>query len=136
MKDILKNPSCLMNHHDITDLVYHGVVKNAKTGISWERSITFLRNKKKFKLCFRWHILRRHRFVPEVTLNTTKPLFVGFVFFKQWILKTIQFLLYYFFIISHKECDIKKIKNKDQKRAQIIMINLTNFKTKTAKVFL
>ena len=31
--------------------------------ISWERNIIFLWNKKKFNLCFRWHILRSYRFI-------------------------------------------------------------------------
>ena len=66
-KDIFKNASCL--HRDITDLVNHGMVKNTKTWISWERNIIFLRNKKILNLCFRWHILRSCRFVVEVTFK-------------------------------------------------------------------
>ena len=33
-------------HRDVTDLVNHWMVKNRKSWISWERKITFLRNKK------------------------------------------------------------------------------------------
>ena len=43
----------------------HELVKNTKTWISWERNITFLRNKT--NLNFKWHILRSYRFVAEVT---------------------------------------------------------------------
>ena len=42
--------SCSDTHHDVTDLVNHGMVKNRKTWISWEQNITFLRNKKKIHL--------------------------------------------------------------------------------------
>ena len=47
--------SCTNTHRDVTDLVNHGMVKNTKTWISWERNITFLRNKKKFNLYLTWH---------------------------------------------------------------------------------
>ena len=67
--------SCTNTHHDVTDLVNHGIVKNTETWISRERNITFLRNKKFFKLCLRWHILRSYRFAAEVTL---KPCFQEF----------------------------------------------------------
>ena len=60
---------CTNTHRDVTDLVNHGIVKNAKTWICWERNITFLRNKKILNLCFRWHILRSCRFVAEVTFK-------------------------------------------------------------------
>ena len=36
--------SCANTHHDVTDLVNHGIVKNIR--ISRERNLTFLRNKK------------------------------------------------------------------------------------------
>ena len=69
--------SCTNTHRDVTYLVNHGMVKNTKTCISWERNIIFLRNKKKNNLCFRWHILKSYRFVAEVTfkgwLNTFLP---------------------------------------------------------------
>ena len=61
---------CTNTHCDVTDLVNHGMVKNTKTWISWERNIIFLRNKK-INLCFRWHILRSYRFVVEVTFNNS-----------------------------------------------------------------
>ena len=56
-KDIFKNVPCLMlyTHHDVKDQVNHGIVKDTKTWISWERNITFLRNKKKFNLYLTWH---------------------------------------------------------------------------------
>ena len=58
--------SCTNTHRDVTDLVNHGMVKNTKTWISWERNIIFLRNKKILNLCFRWHVLRSYRFVAGV----------------------------------------------------------------------
>ena len=61
--------SCTNTHRDVTDLVNHGMVKNTKTWISWERNIIFLRNKKILNLCFRWHILRSYCFVVEVTFK-------------------------------------------------------------------
>ena len=70
-KDIFKmHPVlCTNTHHDITDLVNHGMVKNTKTWISWKQNIIFLRNKKILKLCLRWHIFRSCRFLAEVTLK-------------------------------------------------------------------
>ena len=53
--------SCTNTHHDVADLVNHKV-KNTKTWISWERNITFLRNKI-LNLCLGWQILRSYRFV-------------------------------------------------------------------------
>ena len=61
--------SCTNTHHDVTDLVNHGMVKNTKTWISWERNIIFLQNKKILNLCFGWHILRSYHFVAEVTFK-------------------------------------------------------------------
>ena len=61
--------SCTNTHHDVTDLLNHGMAKITKTWISWERNITFLRNKKTLNLCLRWHILRSYHFVPEVTFE-------------------------------------------------------------------
>ena len=61
--------SCTNTHCDVTDLVNHEMVKNAKTWISWERNIIFLRNKKILNLWFRRHILRSYRFVAEVTFK-------------------------------------------------------------------
>ena len=37
--------SCTNTHHDITDLVNHGIVKNTKTRISQKQNLLFLRNK-------------------------------------------------------------------------------------------
>ena len=61
--------SCTNTHRDVTDLVNHGMVKNTKTWISWERNIIFLQNKKILNLCIRWHILRSSHFVAEVTFK-------------------------------------------------------------------
>ena len=61
--------SCTNIHHDVTDLLNHGMVKNTKTWISWERNIIFLRNKKILNLCLRWYILRSYRFVAEATFK-------------------------------------------------------------------
>ena len=33
-KDLIKNAPCLNTHHDVIDLVNHGMVKNTKTNIS------------------------------------------------------------------------------------------------------
>ena len=60
---------CTNTHHDITDLVNHGFVKNTKTRISWEQIITFLKNKKKFLICASDHILKSYRLVAEVSFN-------------------------------------------------------------------
>ena len=56
-------------HHDVTDLVNHGMIKNTKTCISWEQNITFLQNKIILNLSLRWHILRSYRYVAEVTIK-------------------------------------------------------------------
>ena len=61
--------SCTNTLHDVTDLLNHGMVKNTRTGISWEQNITFLRNKKILNLCLKWHILKSYRFVAEVTFS-------------------------------------------------------------------
>ena len=56
-------------HHDVTDLVNNGMVKNAKTWLSGEQNITFLWNKKILNLYLSWHILRSYCFVAEVTFK-------------------------------------------------------------------
>ena len=61
--------SCTITYHDIIDFVNCDMVKNTKTGMSCERSITFLKNKNILNLCTRLHILRRYHFVADVTLN-------------------------------------------------------------------
>ena len=50
--------SCINTHHDVTDLISHGMVKNIKTWISWEWNIIFPRNKKILNLCLIWYILK------------------------------------------------------------------------------
>ena len=57
------------SHCDVTDTVIHGMVKNTKPWISWERNISFLWNQKILNLCHRWHNLRSYCFVAEVTFN-------------------------------------------------------------------
>ena len=37
---------CTLSHYDLTASVNHGIVKNTKTWISWERNTTFLRSKR------------------------------------------------------------------------------------------
>ena len=61
---------CPNAHRDVTDLINHEMVKNTKTGISWERNIIFLQNKKILNLCLRWHILRSYHFVAKVTFKS------------------------------------------------------------------
>ena len=77
--------SCTNTHHDVTDLVNHGMVKNTKTLISQERNIAFLWNKKILDLCLRWHILRSYCFVAEVTLRW-KMCLQNFGKFLLWML--------------------------------------------------
>ena len=60
---------CTNTHHDVTDLVNHGIVKNTKIWISWKQNITFLRNKKFLNLCLKWHSLRTYRFLVGVTFK-------------------------------------------------------------------
>ena len=42
--------SCANTHRHVADSVNHGMLKNTKTWISWERNVIFLRNKK-FLIC-------------------------------------------------------------------------------------
>ena len=72
-KDIFKHaPSCTNTHHDVTDLVNHGMVK---TWISFEQNIIFLRSKKILNLCLRWYILRSYRFVVVVTFKPPQNIY-------------------------------------------------------------
>ena len=71
--------SCNNTHHDDTDLVNHGMYKNTKTWISWERNITFWRNKRNLNLRLRWNILSGCRFVAEVTFNFVRNILHGFL---------------------------------------------------------
>ena len=65
--------SCTNIHHDVKDLVNHGIAKNTKTCISWERNINFLQNKKILNLRLKEHILGSYRFVAEVTFKENLP---------------------------------------------------------------
>ena len=67
--------SCTNTHHDVTDSVNRGMVKNTKRWISWEQNIIFLWNKKILYLCLRWHILRSYCFVAEVTFKKVNFIF-------------------------------------------------------------
>ena len=53
---------CTNTHHDVKDLVNHGMVKKIK---AW--------NKKNINLCLRWHILRSYHFLEEVTIKYVWP---------------------------------------------------------------
>ena len=64
-------------HHDFTDLVNHGMVKNTKTWIPWEWNISFLWNKKMLNLCHKCHILISYHFVPEVTFKNNQTVVVS-----------------------------------------------------------
>ena len=61
--------SCTNTHHDVTDLVNHGIVKNTKNLNILRTEYNFLRNNKILNLGFRWHILRSYCFVAEVTFK-------------------------------------------------------------------
>ena len=62
--------SCNNTHHDVTNLVNQGMVKNTKTWISRERNITFLQNKKKIiTRASNDTFLRSYCFLAEVTFN-------------------------------------------------------------------
>ena len=43
--------SCTNTHHDVTDLVNHGMVKNTETWITGERNTTFLPDKRILNPC-------------------------------------------------------------------------------------
>ena len=61
--------SCTNTHCEVTDLVYHKMIKSIKTSIPWEWNTTFLWNKKILGLCLRWYILKSCCFVAEVTFK-------------------------------------------------------------------
>ena len=63
--------SCTNTHCDVIESVNHGMVKTAKTWISWEQNIIFLQKKKILSLCLRWWILRSEHFVVEVTFKAS-----------------------------------------------------------------
>ena len=64
---------CTNAHHDVTDLVNHGMITNWKTWISWEWNITFPWNKKVLNQQLRRHFLKSYRFVTQVTFNHVPP---------------------------------------------------------------
>ena len=61
--------SCTNTCHDATGLVNHGMVRNTKTGISWEPNVSFLRNKKILNMFLLLHTLGSYNFVAEVTFK-------------------------------------------------------------------
>ena len=67
-------------HHDITELVNHGKVKNTKTWISWVGNAPLLQNKNILNLRLRWHILRSYCFGIEVTFKSIFTNFTGVSF--------------------------------------------------------
>ena len=69
---------CTNTHHDVTELVNYGMVKNTRTWISWKQNGTFLWNKKILNLCFIWHILRSYGLLTEVAFNKKIPWQVPF----------------------------------------------------------
>ena len=73
--------SCTNTHHDVTDMVNHGM----------EKSWIFLRNKKVLNQCLRWRILRNCRFVAEVTFKSCMRYQVDFL-----IPLKLQKISYYF----------------------------------------
>ena len=80
--------SCTNNHHEVTDLVNHGMIKNTKTWLSSEGKINL-------NLCLRWHILRSYHFVVEVTFKSyywEKPTFskLRFSKFKKFISRSVS----------------------------------------------
>ena len=82
--------SCTNTHHDVTNLVNHGMVKNTKTWISWEQNISFPGHKKILNLYLRWHIFRSYRFfVAEVPLESQKQCLQGF-YSKRCSLKSLK----------------------------------------------
>ena len=68
--------SCTNTHHDVTDLLNHGIVKTTKTWIFLRKGhdITFQWNKKIINLCLRWLIMRSYFFVAEVTFKSESKL--------------------------------------------------------------
>ena len=65
------NPvSCNNIHHDVTDLVNHGMVKNTKTLISLEQNIIFVRIKKNSSLAPPMTHFERLPFHSRVNFNS------------------------------------------------------------------
>ena len=62
-------------HHDIKDLVNHGMTENTKSLISSEEpNLTFLTNKKILNMCLKWHTLRCYNFAVTATFKPRKNL--------------------------------------------------------------
>ena len=118
--------SCTNTHHDfIIDLVNHGTFENTKTWISWEWYITFLWNRKILKLCLRWHILRNHHFLAEVTFtNWMQKTLDTIIVVKQKILKIDNFYTVLLFVIY-----ITDVSNKLNKSPSVISLELIGILT-------
>ena len=112
-KDVFKKASHALTdtHHDVTDLVNRGMVKNTKIWISWDQNITFLWNKKILDLCLKLDILRIYRFVVEVTFKKLNHVIVGADFKKRTGLLTglvcVQLVLHETFTSLEKRCDFR-----------------------------
>ena len=57
--------SCTNTHHDVTELVNHGMAKNTS-----RMEHNYSLKQKILNLCFRWHILRNYRFLAEVSFKS------------------------------------------------------------------
>ena len=108
--------SCTNTHHYVTDLVNHGMVKNTKAWISWERNITFLWNKKILNLCLRWHILRSYCFVVKV------PLMSLFVVDNLWLLTFQFFYPYNCFYIRKRQPWCQPIFNQEVQKSNVTIL--------------
>ena len=71
-KDTFKNALShvlVSTHHDVTDLVNHGMEKYKNLNIL-RTEHNFSTKKKILNLCLGWHILRSYRLVKEVTFTS------------------------------------------------------------------
>ena len=107
-------------HHDVKDLVNHGMVKNTKTWITWEWNITFLQNKKIRNLCLRWHILRSYSFVGEVIFNQCYQVT------KQLVRKT-QFYINH---ASHLKSVLKRLRFNQPQQIIVRNLNINSIRNK------
>ena len=85
--------SCTDTHHDVRDLVNHGMVKNKKTWISGEWNITFIWNKKILNLRLRLHIFRSYCFVVEVTFKCYLKNVEWYSLTQEWTIHSERFSL-------------------------------------------
>ena len=119
---------CTNIHHDVTDLI-NGMVKNAKTWISWERNIIFPRNKKILNLCIRWHIFWSYRFVQRQPLNVTKFLVWISALPSIWLIKIFSSTEVTFKCYKVSGVDIRLAKHLTDKN--IFLVGFQNLATKS-----